>query len=97
MLVDDLLRSIFKQDRQCTYDVTLRRVRETIVAVEKQEVSRILSVFVALGIQYAMRMRHIFRPLVDPFRSHASRILCNGLPWFLSILGSLLRGIPFAC
>ena len=25
-----------KQDRQCTYNVTLRRVRATIVAVEKQ-------------------------------------------------------------
>jgi hypothetical protein len=37
----------------------LRRVRETIVAVEKQEVLRILSVFVAVGIQYAMRTRHI--------------------------------------
>jgi hypothetical protein len=24
-----------KQDRQCTYNVTLRRVRETIVVVEK--------------------------------------------------------------
>jgi hypothetical protein len=24
-----------KQDRQCTYNVTLRRVRATIVAVEK--------------------------------------------------------------
>ena len=24
-----------KQDRQCTYNVTLRRVRTTIVAVEK--------------------------------------------------------------
>jgi len=44
MLVDYLLLSILKQDRQCTYDVTLRRVRETIVAVEKQEVLLILSV-----------------------------------------------------
>jgi len=25
-----------KQDRQCTYNVTMRRVRVTIVAVEKQ-------------------------------------------------------------
>ena len=25
-----------EQDRQCTYNVTLRRVHETIVAVEKQ-------------------------------------------------------------
>jgi len=27
---------IVKQDRQCTYDVTMRYVRATIVAVEKQ-------------------------------------------------------------
>ena len=36
-----------KQDRQCTYNVynvTLRRACETIVAVENQEVLRILSV-----------------------------------------------------
>ena len=33
-----------KEDRQCTYDVTLRRVRATIVAVEKQYVLHILSV-----------------------------------------------------
>jgi hypothetical protein len=34
---------IQKQDRQCTYNVTLWRVRAYIVAVEKQEVWRILS------------------------------------------------------
>ena len=42
-------------------------------------------------------------PLVDPFRSHASRSLFNGLPWFLLpvgkycfiTLGNLLRGILF--
>ena len=32
------------QDRQCTYNVTLRRFRATIVAVEKQYVLHILSV-----------------------------------------------------
>ena len=30
-----------KQDRQCTYDVTLRRVQETIIAVQKQSVLHI--------------------------------------------------------
>jgi len=30
------LKLIFKQDRQCTYNVTLGRVRVTIVVVEKQ-------------------------------------------------------------
>jgi len=33
-----------KQDRKCTYNVTLRRVRVTIVTVEKQEVLHIQSV-----------------------------------------------------
>jgi hypothetical protein len=33
------------RDRQCTYNVTVRSVRETIVAVEKQIVLRILSVW----------------------------------------------------
>jgi hypothetical protein len=47
------------QDRQCTYNVTLRHVRETIVAVEKQWLLHILSVSVALVIQHAKRMRRI--------------------------------------
>jgi len=33
-----------QQDRQCTYNVTLRRVRTTIIAMEKQYVLHILSV-----------------------------------------------------
>jgi len=35
-----------KNDRQCTYSVTFRRVRVTIVAVEKQRVLSILKVYV---------------------------------------------------
>jgi len=35
---------VYVQDRQCTYNVTLRRVRVTTVAVEKQQVLHILSV-----------------------------------------------------
>ena len=34
----------FKQDRQCTYNVTLRCVRAIFVTMEKQYVLRILSV-----------------------------------------------------
>jgi hypothetical protein len=42
------------------YNITLRRVRATIVAVEKQRILHNLSVyFVALGILDSMRMRHI--------------------------------------
>jgi len=47
-----------KQYRHCTYNVTLRRVVATIVAVEKKQVLLILSVCVALGIQHAVHMRH---------------------------------------
>jgi hypothetical protein len=36
--------SYSKQDNQCTFKVTLRRVRATIVAVEKQSVLHIPSV-----------------------------------------------------
>jgi hypothetical protein len=39
-----LIDSNIQQDRQCTYNVTMRRVRATIVAVEKQWVLHNLSV-----------------------------------------------------
>jgi hypothetical protein len=45
--------------RQCVYNLTVRHVRVTIVAAEKQEVLRMVSGSVALGIRHAMRMRHI--------------------------------------
>jgi len=41
-------------------NVTFRSVRPTIVTVEEKSVLHILSVFLALGIQYAKRMRRIF-------------------------------------
>ena len=39
-----------QQDRQCTYNVTIRRVRATIVAAEKQKVLHILSVCLYLWV-----------------------------------------------
>ena len=41
------------------YNVTLRHVRATIVAVEKKCVTYSDYEFVALGIQHSMRMRHV--------------------------------------
>jgi len=52
-----------QQDRHCTFNVTLRRVRAITVAVEKQSYSR--CVFVALGIQREMRLHNIVCDLPD--------------------------------
>jgi hypothetical protein len=48
-----------EQDRQCTYNVTLWRVRATIFVVQMQRVLHKLCVSVALVIQHAMRMCRI--------------------------------------
>jgi hypothetical protein len=51
------IRGIF---RQCAYEVTLRRFRVTIVAVEKHEVAYIVRVCIlALANRHAQRMRRI--------------------------------------
>jgi hypothetical protein len=49
-----------KRDRQYTYDVILRRICATIVAVGKGiSITHTECMSVALGIQHAMRVRHI--------------------------------------
>ena len=49
-----------KQDKQCTYNVTLRRVRATIVAVEKAKSTTYSEcVPISLGIQHAVHTRRI--------------------------------------
>jgi hypothetical protein len=45
-----------KKDRQCMYNVILRRVRAITVAVQQQYSE---CVFVALGMQHKMVMGHI--------------------------------------
>ena len=40
------------QDRQCTYNVTLRRVYETIVTVEKQQV-----LYISVCVNLCVRVR----------------------------------------
>jgi hypothetical protein len=48
------------EDRPCTYDVTLRRIRATIVAGTKAiNITNSECVFVSLIIQHAVYMRHI--------------------------------------
>ena len=64
------------------YNVTLRRVRVTIVAVKKQEVLHIRSVFVALVIQHAKRMHRII----------ASSVACLSVRPYNIFLHYLING-----
>jgi len=49
------LNPFLLQDGRCAYNVTMRRVLATIVAVEQQYVLHILGVCLALDIQHTMR------------------------------------------
>jgi len=48
-----------KRDNTYTCNVKWSRFRATIVAVANEKLLHTLSVFVDLGIQHAIRMRHI--------------------------------------
>jgi hypothetical protein len=48
-----------KQDGRCTFKVTWRRLRATIVAVKKKSITYSECVFAALDIQHVMHMCHI--------------------------------------
>jgi hypothetical protein len=62
--------------QECTYDVTLRRVRITIVAVEKTiSIEYFECVSVALVTQHAKRMRRII----------LSSVACLALPYFSTL------------
>ena len=61
---DTPLRGRRTANKRGTYNVTLRRVSVKTVAVKKQYVLHVLSVFVALVIQHAKRKRRIILPSV---------------------------------
>jgi hypothetical protein len=59
-ILSALISHLQMQDRQCTYNVALRRVRAIIVALEKKiSITYTECVFVALGKQHAIRNHHI--------------------------------------
>jgi hypothetical protein len=50
----------FKEDRQCAYTVTRRRVHITIFAVEKQKLLHILNACLYSCVSYPARKSHLF-------------------------------------
>ena len=81
MLFLVIVTGIFKkwQDRECTYNVTMKGVRATIVTVWKAiSITYSEGVSVALGIQHAMGMRHIVICGLPPLYYIFPRYLING-------------------
>jgi len=65
-----------KEERHCTYNVTMTRARVTIVDMEKQYVLNIMNACIrALVVQHATRMRHII----------LSSVACLALPFYSTL------------
>jgi hypothetical protein len=75
------------------YNVRLRHVRATIVAVEKQLVLRIMSV--ALRIQRAMRMRRIMSSVACPALQHFSTLSNERRDFQKMFIGHKMRALSF--
>jgi hypothetical protein len=70
-------KPIFKQQGQCAYNVTLRRIYETTVTVEKQRVLHIsvcVYVCVGVGVGVGARTRACSCATVALLMKHATRI-----------------------
>jgi hypothetical protein len=67
---------IVKQDRQCSYNVTMRHVCATTFTLQKQSVLQLLSVCILdLVIQHAKGIRHIILSSVAcPILQHFSTL-----------------------
>jgi hypothetical protein len=89
LIMSQMCNCWVKQDRQCTYDVTSRRVLATIVVVEKHWVLRILRVCVC-SLRYTTCNAHA--PYCHLWRA----LLYNIFPLYLingTILGEKLLNI----
>ena len=92
-------RVVRTRHRQCTFSVILRYIRVTIVAVERQNVSHVLSVCVALVFQHAKSMRRIILSCVTFSGSTIRFHIISKTALFLEGVGELLdtKCVFFLC
>jgi len=88
-----VLQTILEKTRQalyCTYNVTLRRVRATIVVVDRQRVCVCVCVSVVLVARHGKRMRRIVicgpssSTVIVHIITYAARFSGGGLLWFIA-------------